>query len=178
MKSKFLSLMILILLTLSACSEEMNNDKGLIKVDIQGEFITKIENEKILVVSNIPQDFSSSGGVKEYYNATWLYNVESSDLKTLKIGQKVEYTTKGLTMTTYPGSVELDEIKIVKMKSPTTTNLTVEEVIREAINRSPQIEVFILKDLTFDEDRQKWLVQFMDGLEKESKKMNLEINDH
>ncbi|MFS1511468.1 DUF3221 domain-containing protein [Chengkuizengella sp. SCS-71B] len=152
----------------------MNKDEGFLMIDIQGQFITKIEKDKILVVSNVPQDFSEDGGVKEYYDATWLFNVGRSDLK---IGQKVEFTTKGITLTSYPGQVELDQIKIIKIQSPNTANLTVEEVLRKAINRSSQINVFVLKGLAFDEKGRKWLVRFVDGFEKESKEMNLEIID-
>ncbi|MEK4519327.1 DUF3221 domain-containing protein [Paenibacillus sp. FSL H8-0122] len=173
----YLVAILLIMVLLSGCSENNYNEVkgGGNTVDIKGSYITKIENDRILAVSNKIQDFSSSGGQEVYYDAVWLQGVKNKDLK---VGQKIEFTTKGITLTTYPGSVEIDQLKVINIIFDEAKMLP-DEVIRKVIDRNPSINVFVVKDLQFDPIKKKWLISYLEGLKvnKDTEVMNTEIMD-
>ncbi|MNI30392.1 hypothetical protein D3C73_842390 [compost metagenome] len=168
---------LLIMVVLNGCSGNNYNEVkgGDNTVDIKGSYITKIENDRILAVSNKMQDFSSSGGQEVYYDAVWLQGVKNKDLK---VGQKIEFTTKGITLTTYPGSVEIDQLKVIKNTFP-ESKMSPDDVIRQVIDRNPSINVFVVKDLQFDPIKKKWLISYLEGLKvnKDTEVIKTEIMD-
>lgn len=176
MKKIFYLACILVILISSGCTEKNDLAKDLITLDVQGNFVTKIENDRILVINTIPQNFTSTGGVNEYYSATWLYNLPKNDVK---VGQKIKYTTQGFTLGSYPGAVEGKSISILLIERPVSARMTVEEVIRKTIDENTEIKVFVLKGITFDSSQQIWSIRFKEGFnfEKETKEFIHQVHD-
>lgn len=54
-------------------------------------YVVKKEGGRILVVDSNPQDFSSTGGVEEFYNAIWFSKTPMS----IEVGLQVRF---GLTL--------------------------------------------------------------------------------
>lgn len=167
---------LLVMVILNGCSgngvEEGDNT---VAVDIKGSYITKIENDRILAVSNNRQDFSSSGGQEVHYDAVWLQGVKNKDLK---VGQRIAFTTKGITLTTYPGSVELDQLEVVNISFP-ESKISPADVIRRVIDKNQSINVFVVKSLQYDPIKKKWLISYLEGLDvnKDTKVIKMEIID-
>jgi len=144
-------------------------------MDITGSIITKVESNRILVVSNVPQEIPSlKDKTSKYYVATWLNNLNTEGLE---VGQKVKYKTKGLTLTSYPGFVDLDYLEVIEIKKPEEANLYIEDVINRAIESNPKVIVFIPMDIKYDATKNKWFVTFIDGSAQEKIENIIEIPD-
>lgn len=124
-------------------------------------YITKVENQRILVVSSNPKDFSSTGGVKEFYDAVWVTNVP----KDVKVGQQVQvWFQGGVALTSYPGQARSDKISFKTIEKPIKATLSEEQIINQAVNEYVNIKIFVIKEVKYDEVTDKWQIRFKDGI--------------
>ena len=173
--SKRVFLLLFFVFNIVACSHQIVEKKGLMTMDITGSIITKVESNRILVVSNVPQEIPSlKDKTSKYYVATWLNNLNTEGLK---VGQKVKYKTKGLTITSYPGYVDLDYLEVIEIKKPEGANLYIEDVINRAIESNPKVIVFIPMSINYAATENKWIITFIDGAGQDKIEKIIEITD-
>lgn len=129
--------------------------------NIEG-YVTKVENQRILVVSPKQQDFSATGGVKEFYSAVWVSNVP----KDIKVGQQVQVWFQGLVLSSYPGQAMADKISFKPNDYPHNASLSEEQVVHQAIRnlKYADIKIFVLKEVKYDESTDNWVIRFKDGM--------------
>jgi hypothetical protein len=150
-------------------SESSNNPKA-----VNVWYVTKKEKENTLVVNVIPKD---TGGVKEFYDAVWVSNIPDE----VEIGQKVEVLFEGAMAASYPGQGRAKKVSILPKIKPNKANMTEDQVIREALTskETSNINIFVIKDIKFDEKLDLWTIRFKDGVisDKETEQRNLQILD-
>lgn len=146
---------ILFCLLLSGCDPLASN----VKPGIEGYVVKKVDG-RILVVDPLPQDFSSTGGMKEYYNAIWFSNAP----KKVQVGQKVKVWFN-IVATSYPGQSSSKKVTILPSNHPTKANLTESEAIRKAL--TPLVtaadEVLVIKTVEFHKVTGIWNVLIKHG---------------
>lgn len=116
-------------------------------------YVMNKENTRILVVSQVVQDFSSTGGVKEFYNAIWF----SKASKEIQIGDKVKVWFDEV-LESYPGQSEAKHIEVVTSEKPKGANLDESQALSAALT-SKEIstnEVIVLKSITYDKSADRW----------------------
>ena len=141
------------------------------KPGIEGYVVAK-EKGRILVVDPVPQDFSKTGGVSEFYNAIWFSNV----LSDIKVGEKVQVWFDEVAES-YPGQSKAKKIKVLKNNTPTGTDLTEAEAIKKALDqvhkKSTSVEVKAVKNASYDLSKDVWNIQIKQGEET----FNIEVSD-
>jgi hypothetical protein len=125
-------------------------------------YITKVENQRVLVVSSKQQDFSATGGVKEFYKAVWVSNVPQE----VKVGQQVQVWFQEGVLDSYPGQAMADKISFKPNDHPNNASLSEEQVVQQAISNQKyaDIKIFVLKEVKYDESTDDWVVRFKEGM--------------
>lgn len=166
-KSLILVLFLLLVVSSFGCGTKgSNNADGVGPSDgepgIEG-YIVKKEGSRILVVDSEPQDFSSTGGLKEFYNAIWFSNAPEN----VEIGEKVQVWFD-VVMESYPGQSEAKKVLVLPNVKPEGADLSEAEAIREALT-SPQIntnEVTVIKAAKYDAKSDVWDIHLKQGEEE------------
>jgi hypothetical protein len=124
-------------------------------------FITKVENDRILVVSSNPIDFSASGGDKEFYDAVWVSNVP----KDVYVGQSVQVWYQSV-LQSYPGQAISDKISFKPSVRPLNSTFSEDQVIQQLINKQEfdDINIFVIKEIKYEESTDSWLIRFKEGM--------------
>ncbi|NSL53108.1 YobA family protein [Bacillus sp. P2(2020)] len=147
-------------------SSDFNDKPG-----IEGYVVAK-EKGRILVVDPVPQDFSKTGGVSEFYNAIWFSNV----LSDIKVGEKVQVWFDEVAES-YPGQSKAKKIKVLKNNTLSGTDLTEAEAIQKALDqvhkKSTSVEVKAVKKVSYDPSTDLWRIQIKQGEET----FNIEVSD-
>jgi hypothetical protein len=176
MKIKLFLVVLFAVLFIDACTNKSQPSIGSTAPGIEG-YITKIENQKILVVSPKAQDFSSTGGLKEFYDAVWISNIP----KDIKVGQKVQAWFEGAVAASYPGLAMANKIIITPSDKPVNAKLSEEQAIQQAlINQEiSNIAVPVIKEVKFDSNSGIWTIRIIDGIltETEAKEHIVQIPD-
>ena len=147
---------ILIVLS-SACSTVDTSEQ---EPDLIGYVMEKTE-DRMLVVSQEPQDFSQTGGVKEFYNATWLSNVQAD----IAIGELVKVWFEGGVAESYPSQTKLGKFEIIKTERPEGADLSTDQVIRKALMELEQLVA--IRSLQYDREKDRWDIEFKTIFEEE-----------
>lgn len=114
----------------------------------------------ILVVDNVPKNYSASGGVEEFYNAIWFSYAQ----KDVAIGQKVQVWFS-MVMESYPGQSAAEKLRVVPIPKPDHANMDEAEAIRQAL-AAPRIDlpgVLVIKATSYDESSDQWTVSIKQG---------------
>ena len=119
-------------------------------------YIMKIEDARFLVVSQVMQDFSSTDGVKEYYDAIWF----SNDPKDVEVGDKVKVWYDEV-LTSYTGQSEAKHIEVISSQKPNDANLTESEALKKALNNEKIITdvIVVVKSIEYDKQADKWNIE-------------------
>lgn len=156
--NKFILTAILLLsgLSLFGCN---SGTPAAVEPGIEGYVVGKTD-DRILVVSSVPKDFSSSGGMKEFYNAIWF----SKAPKNIEVGQKVQVWFS-YVMESYPGQSTAEKVTVVPSTKPEQSNLTEPEVIRKALRTQGlnSTELSVIKDVDYVTEKDIWLVHIKQG---------------
>lgn len=123
-------------------------------------YVMNKDNGRILVVSQTALDFSSTGGVDEYYNAIWF----SDAPKDIEIGDKVKVWYDAVRES-YPGQSEVKHIEVVIGQKMDGANLTEAEVLYKAI-KSDKVDInqlLIVKSIGFDKQTASWKVELKEN---------------
>ncbi|MFC0560162.1 DUF3221 domain-containing protein [Halalkalibacter alkalisediminis] len=120
-------------------------------------FVTDIQGNRILVVSSDSKDFSSTGGIAEFYNAIWFTNAPVE----IKVGDKVK-VWYDFVADSYPGQSEVIYVTKVYQSQPKETNLTEPEVLSSALSSLENKSVMAVKSIKFNESSLAWKVTLYD----------------
>jgi hypothetical protein len=147
-----------LLLTLIGCSmlDNINTDHSNTTGDKPGMvgYVVDRENSRILVVDPVPQDFSSTGGLSEFYHAIWFSNVSEE----IEIGEQVKVWFD-MVAESYPGQSEAIKISIIEGEKPEKADLTEAEAIRRALTSEWKTRgISVIKSATFDPETDVWEV--------------------
>jgi len=171
MKRLLFALLILITaLSLFGCSARSGSAPST-EPGITG-YVMQRDNDRILVISQAPKDFSANGGVKEFYDAIWF----SKAPKDVKIGDRVkvwyEYVAES-----YPGQSEVKHIEVIASQKPDGADLTESEVLSKAL-KSKEVnagETIVAKSISYDAEADVWKVEMKEVMGE--KIYNLQIED-
>ena len=142
-------------LLLAGCSVQGNS------YDIEG-YVMRKEEGRILVISSEPQDFSSTGGLKEFYNAIWV----SSAPAHVKIGQKVQVWIDGGIAESYPAQGKAGKVLVVSSDQHDGARLSEAEAIRKALKREEsrlQHMIPAVRDVNYDKQSDTWIIRIKDA---------------
>ncbi|CAG7658823.1 DUF3221 domain-containing protein [Paenibacillus allorhizosphaerae] len=162
-KSLFIVFLLMFSLLFFACnSKTFKAEPG-----IEG-YVVEIEDGRFLVVSPVPEDFSSTGGVEEFYNAIWFSNAPNK----VQIGLKVQVWFEEVAIS-YPGQSDAKKVSFVPSNKPNNAKLTEAEAIRKALTIHGNNKVPVIKSANYDAISDAWTIHIKQG-EVES---NVQIED-
>lgn len=135
-------------------------------------YVVKKEDGRMLVVSSVPQDFSSTGGMKEFYNAIWFSKAPGK----VEIGDKVQVWFD-IVAESYPVQSEALKVEIIPSKQPLGADLNEAEVIRQALKDEKVVPLWVpvIKDVEYNAMSDVWNVIIKQS--EEDSELNLEIED-
>jgi hypothetical protein len=168
-------LVLLLTISLIGCKSSNTSDGGnktpSAEPGILGYVMAK-ENNGMLVVSQEAQDFSSTGGVEEFYNAIWFSNAP----KDIKIGDKVK-VWYDLVLESYPGQSEIKHVEVVSNQKPKDADLNESEALNKALTTQEVIanKVMVVKALEYDKEKDKWNIELKEALG--DKTYNVQVED-
>ena len=150
MKRVYCFILVLILaISLVGCNSSSIGEAGIIG------YVMNKENDRILVISQKAQDFSSNGGTTEYYDAIWF----SKAPKEVKMGDKVK-VWYDMVAESYPGQSEAIKVEFVQSQKPTTANLSESEALYKTLI-SEEIKAYgliVMKSIEYDKQADRWNV--------------------
>lgn len=125
-------------------------------------YVVKKEGNRILVVDSVPKDFSSTGGVQEFYNAIWFSNAPAEAV----LGQRVQVWFD-VVAESYPGQSEVKQIKILSSKQPNNADLNEAEAIGKALIAKVinENKIPIIKSAEYHVDKDMWNIEIKQGEE-------------
>lgn len=129
-------------------------------------YVMKKEDGRMLVVSSVPKDFSSTGGMKEFYNAIWFSKAPGK----VEIGDKVQVWFD-IVAESYPGQSEALKVEIIPSKHPRGADLNEAEVIRLALKdeRIDPLWVSAIKSIEYNAKSDVWNVVIKQNEEEDLK---------
>ena len=137
-------------------------------------FVMDSDNGRILVVDPVAQDFSSTGGVNEFYNAIWFSNVPDG----VKTGNKVKVWFD-IVAESYPGQSEALDIEIIPSNKPSGADLNESEALNKALT-SDEIDTSwptVVKTINYNSQADNWEIEIREAIGEENKTYNITIED-
>ncbi|MBS4219810.1 DUF3221 domain-containing protein [Bacillus sp. FJAT-49711] len=179
MKVRFLlfPMVIFLLFILAGCSSDDTIAKADSEVNTvnkpskEDAYVVKKEGESVLVVDAKPQDFSATGGEKEFYSAIGFSNIKEK----LEIGQRVWIEVDGPIMESYPAQAKAGKVEILPTYKPDKADLTEVQVVREAIKIADTKSKWFpaIRYVEYEEEGDIWKV----GIKQEENEYELVIKD-
>lgn len=136
-----------------ACSSTDQIDQR--EADLIGYVMEKTDHG-MLVISKEPQDFSETGGVSEFYEATWLSNVPDH----IEIGELVSVWYEGSVAESYPGQAKLGKVDVIQADILKGADLSAAEVIRAALKINGQTAA--VRSIHYEHEDDQWEIVFKD----------------
>lgn len=127
-------------------------------------YVMKKEGGRILVVNSNPQDFSSTGGVEEYYDAIWFSKAPAS----IEVGQQVKVWFD-IVADSYPGQSEVQKIEVIPSQKPAGAALSPEEALKKALT-SPDMQTqdtIAVKGVEFQSGDGLWYITLKNVWERD-----------
>lgn len=159
---------------LSGCGEDVGTSTGAPTNDnsppgMEG-YVMAINDGRILVVESVAKDFSSTGGVEEFYSAIWFSKAPDN----MKIGQKVQVWFD-IVAESYPGQSEAKKVVVLPSERPEGADLNESEAIRTAMeaHQSEYMGVTVVKQVTYSGDNDLWEVV----VREEAEEFTIEVQD-
>ena len=151
MKKLFVIVVLLLSVLLMGCLEDgtPGTDAG-----ITG-YVMKIEEARILVVEPEVKDFSSTGGIDEFYNAIWFSNAPQD----IAIGDKVKVWFD-FVLDSYPGQSEIEHLEVVPSPKPDGANLHLSEALQKALTSVELNDVVtVVKSIEYNAEKKQWVIE-------------------
>lgn len=137
-------------------------------------YVMSKEDNTILLVNTEKKDFSSTGGINEFYDAISLTDVQND----IKMGQQVQFEIDGVIAESYPGQAKAKNVSIVSIPKPETSNFTVEEVINRALSSKEvtKASILVIKSIKYYEKPKVWQIDLKETIGK--KEFTIIIHDY
>ncbi len=159
-------LVILLALVLFGCNSQEVDRPG-----ITGYVMDKQENE-ILVVAKEAQDFRSTGGIPEFYNAVWFSNAPSE----IAIGDYVN-VWYDFVAESYPGQSEVKEITAIPSEPPNGAILNESEILAQTLQSLELTGLYGVELIEFHANSNVWRIILKDLLFEDEESIELEVPD-
>lgn len=116
-------------------------------------YVMNKESDSILVINPEAQDFSSSGGVSEYYDAIWFTNAPQD----IEVGEKVKVWFDNV-MDSYPAQSEVIHLEVIPSQTPNGANLTESEALKKALTSelSNMESLIVVKNINYANKSDSW----------------------
>lgn len=121
--------------------------------DLTGYVVGKSDNS-ILVVAVEKQDFSSTGGVDEFYEAISF----RGDIGEVKLGDHVKVWHTGEVAESYPGQAELAKVEVIPPEEIEGAKLNTQEVLQKVIQLKEDRTV-VIKSIEYQAEKEIWQVE-------------------
>ena len=137
-------------------------------------YVMAKENERILVVDPVSQDFSSTGGVNEFYDAIWFSNIPEE----IKEGDKVKVWFDAVAES-YPGQSEAIKIEVVPATRPNGADLDESEAINKALHSGEITTSWptVLKSIKYNKETDTWDIEMRETIGEQLQTFNIQIKD-
>ncbi len=137
-------------------------------------YVMAKDNGRILVVDPVSQDFSSTGGVNEFYDAIWFSNTP----ETIMEGDKVKVWFDAVAES-YPGQSEAIQIEVVPAPRPDGADLDESEAIRKALHSGEITTSWptVLKSIEYNKETDTWEVSIRETIEEPVDTIRIQIKD-
>jgi len=176
MRGLAILIVFLIILSFAGCSADQPDGEPAAPDEEPGMtgYVMAKENERILVVDPIPKDFSSTGGVDEFYNAIWFSNIPEA----IKEGDKVKVWFDAVAES-YPGQSEALKIEVIPASRPDGADLDESTAIYKALH-SGEINTSwptVLKSIRYENETDTWGIDIGEAIGEELKTFHIQIID-
>lgn len=152
-------------MTMYGCNSNTPNDEpGMIG------YVMAKTGERILVVDPVAKDFSSTGGLSEFYNAIWFSNAPSN----IEIGDKVKVWFD-FVAESYPGQSEVKHIEKIPGYKPAEANLSESQALYHALTSQDIGGIPVVTSIKYDKETDKWHVEIKDVVSNE--KLDITVED-
>lgn len=137
-------------------------------------YITKMDGERMLVVSSEPADFSSKGGIFGYYAAVWF--TMDDPPHPLEVGMKVKVQFDML-LDSYPQQGKAERMDLYMQQKPKGAVLDEDEAIRKAMESFELLEeqFAIITNTAYNAESSLWIVSLLSSDRKKS--ATIEVKD-
>jgi hypothetical protein len=118
-------------------------------------YVMDISDDSMLVVDPSAQDFSSTGGNDEFYDA-----IRFSDIPDhIELGDHVS-VWYDLMLDSYPGQAEAVHVEVIPSQSPDGAAMTESEVLNQVLqaHQAEIAELVVVSSITYDNDQDLWEV--------------------
>lgn len=120
-------------------------------------YIMDKRDGRILVVSPEKQDFSSTGGMSEFYDAIWF----SKPPDDAEIGMKVKVWYE-IVLQSYPGQAEVTHLEVIPSPKPEGAKLTESEALSKALATQKINKVVTVKSIEYNIKSSEWIIELKD----------------
>lgn len=176
MKKYIFLILVIFTFSLTGCSSDQpdevpatpDKEPGLVG------YVMVRDNDRILVVDPVPQDFSSTGGVNEFYDAISFSNVP----KDIKEGDKVKVWFDAVAES-YPGQSEAIKIEVIPSPKPDGADLDESEAINKALN-SGEIDTSwptVVKSIKYNNEIDAWELDIRETIGEQLKTYSINVKD-
>ena len=169
MKKWYLLMLLVLMALLVGCNSKNENPDS---QSMTGYVMDK-EGERILIVDDDTQDFSSIGGVKEFYNAIWFSEAPSE----IREGDFVEVWFD-MVAESFPGQSAI-KIEVVKQEKPKGADLTKSEALHKLLT-SDEIkkDLYGVSSIKYNEKEDTWNIALKNLLDDTSKPVSFTVVDN
>ena len=108
--------------------EQVMNQVGFVTAPGMTGYVMAKEDDSILVVESVPQDFSATGGTQEFYSAARF----SSAPRDVELGMKVNIWY-AMMLDSYPGFSAVEHIEVLPSSRPAGAVLTETEALKRVL---------------------------------------------
>jgi hypothetical protein len=137
-------------------SDSIQSDAPDYEAGITGYIMDKRDG-RILVVSPEKKDFSSTGGMSEFYDAIWFSNPPNI----AEIGMEVKVWSE-LVLQSYPGQAEVTHLEIIPSPKPKGAKLTESEALAKALSTQRINRVLTVKSIEYSSKSNEWFIELKD----------------
>lgn len=171
MKKYIICVFIICIITFLGCNSNDDNKVPETEPGMIG-YAMAFEQGRILVIDPIAKDFSSTGGVDEFYNAIWFSNIPE-DIKT---GDKVKVWFD-MVAESYPGQSAAIYLEVIPSTKPDGADLNESDAINKALlsEKIDSIWATVVKSIEYKHETDVWKIELKEILG--DKIYNIEIKD-
>ncbi|OLN22533.1 hypothetical protein BTO30_09520 [Domibacillus antri] len=142
----------------------------------EGSYVMSVSKSGMLVVAAEPDDYSATGGENPYFAAV-SYKFPKADEK-LEVGQRILVEASGSIMESYPGQGGAKFVTVLPAYQPKKADITEAEAVRRALTKKKFTGGRdVISDLTFDEQKDQWIVTFIETFSTEKDVMEIVVRD-